>query len=271
VERWVQGESFDLVVASHDGYQRLEPPVMHQRWVFSLRNGIYLVRDVVTGQGKRRLDIAWHLGHDLQPADEGGFKVEGTTQSLLLLPADGHGWVEEVRRENWSPAYGQKGTAAAVNFSADASLPAEFAVMLVTLNGGAEGKSAEGSRGAMSFARMDSASGDAGVVGYRYAGEGVHYSFIVGQGGKSWRMGAVSSDAEFVCAKRASGNEQLMFCGGSYASVEGGLELRCTRSIDWAEVTVKAGARNVFSSDPSAIREPAKGLQPSKPASKSSE
>ncbi len=33
VERWIQGQNFDLLVASHDGYQRGEPPVIHRRWV----------------------------------------------------------------------------------------------------------------------------------------------------------------------------------------------------------------------------------------------
>ena len=30
-ERWIQGQDFDLLVASHDGYQRLEPPATHRR------------------------------------------------------------------------------------------------------------------------------------------------------------------------------------------------------------------------------------------------
>jgi hypothetical protein len=33
VEQWMKGKGFDLVVASHDGYQRLVPPVIHRRWV----------------------------------------------------------------------------------------------------------------------------------------------------------------------------------------------------------------------------------------------
>ena len=80
----------------------------HRRWIVSLRNGIYLVRDVVEGQGKHRLDIPWHLGQDLQLVEEGLFRVKGASQGLALLPAQGHGWAQEVRRESWSPAYGQK-------------------------------------------------------------------------------------------------------------------------------------------------------------------
>src|SRR5579863_159894 len=66
VERWIQGKGFDLLAASHDGYQRLSAPVIHRRWVLSLRNGMYLVRDRVEGAGRHQLDISWHLAQEMQ-------------------------------------------------------------------------------------------------------------------------------------------------------------------------------------------------------------
>jgi hypothetical protein len=247
-ERWIQGKNFDLLVASHDGYQRLEPPVTHRRWVFSLKNGIYLVRDLVTGRGRRRIDIAWHLGQDLQLTD-GVFRLQGASQgvALALLPVQGHGWAEEVRRESCSPVYGQKAPMTTINFSAELALPAEFAVLLVTLEGIR--------RGTTSFTRIESATTDSDVIGYRYAEEGAEHSFIFGEPGKSWRMSSCSSDAEVVCVNRTPerGDEQLILCGGSYARVDGGAELRCARPVEWAELTLRAGNRDIFSSDMSAV------------------
>ena len=265
VERWVQGRSFDLLVASHDGYQRLEPPATHRRYVVSLRNGVYLVRDVVTGQGKRRLDVAWHLGQELQLVEDGLFRVKGASLALGLMPAQGHGWAEEVRRESWSPAYGLKAPMTTLNFGAEVQLPAEFSVLLVTLE--------EAHPGAIFFARMENATADSNVCGYRYAGEGLECSFLFGERGKSWRMGLLSSDAEFVCWKRRSdgGGEELIFCDGSYAQVEGGVELSCARPVEWAEVILKAGDREVFSSDMAAVEATPTFLQPSNPAPESSE
>ncbi len=265
VERWVQGESFDLLAASHDGYQRLEPPAIHRRWVFSLRNGIYLVRDVVTGQGKRQLDIAWHMGPDLQAAGGGRFTVNGTSPSLRLVAPEAHGWAEEMRGESWSPAYGQKAAAITLNFSSESALPAEFTVMLVTVE--------EGTPGPASFTRMDGAGANAGLVSYRYTARNANYLFVFGKRGESWRMGSVSSDADFVCwnHKSGSGDEQLMFCGGTYACIDGGSEVRCAYPVEWAELVLKAGARAVFCSDMAAVQKSGAELQPSKSAPESSE
>src|SRR5579863_4579652 len=76
-EQWVQGPSFDLLVVSHDGYQRLPQPCTHQRWVFSMKSGFYLVRDVVQGQGKHQLEVSWRLGQEMQLAEENIFRVKG--------------------------------------------------------------------------------------------------------------------------------------------------------------------------------------------------
>jgi len=249
VERWIQGKSFDLLVGSHDGYQRLAQPVTHRRWVVSLKNGIYLVRDVIRGQGKHRLDLAWHLGQDLQLVAEGVFRVKGASHGLAVLPAKGQGWAEEVVRESWSPVYGQKAPMTTLTFSAETALPAEFTTLLVTLE--------EASGRAASFARIETAAEDSAAGGYKYSGDDVEYSFIFGERGKPWHLGSLSSDAEFVCWKRKPGSTdaQLILRGGSYARVDGGAELRCTRPVEWAELVVSGDRRTVFSSDMEAVAE----------------
>jgi hypothetical protein len=255
-EKWIQGKSFDLLVAAHDGYQRLVPPVTHQRWVFSLRNGIYLIRDVVQGQGRHHLEVAWHLGPDMQMEEEGRFRVKDAERGFWLLPAEGHQWAKQVRTESWSPAYGRKSPMTVVNFSADVALPAELAVLLVTWEGA--------NRSAASFAAVADAASAAGNRGYEYAGDGVEYAFVFGERGRSWRYGSMSSDAAFVCWKRSSGgmDEQLILVDGSYARGEGGVELRCARPVEWAELIANRSGRSVFSSDMAAVMEGLSAPQP---------
>jgi hypothetical protein len=242
-EQWMQGNGFDLIVASHDGYQRLVAPVIHRRWVLSFKNGMYLIRDLVEGQGKHQLDISWHLCQELQRVKENVFRLKGDSPGLVLLPAQGHGWAEEIRKEAWSPVYGQKAPMTVLNFGTTVTVPAEFAILLVTLD--------KADRNPGSFERLAAQHPDSGISAYRYSSEDADYSFLFGEPGKPWRLGEVSSDAEFVCWNRKK--KTLIFCKGSYAAIEGSLELHCRRPVSWAEVTLQGSGRTVVSSDPEAL------------------
>jgi hypothetical protein len=111
VDHWYMGETFDVFAGHHNGYD----PVTHYRWVFGLKNKFWLVRDFVTGAGRHRLDIHWHL------RDE---------HDITILPPAGHTWSRSVDPWDWSPVYGRKEPAFVLQFSAETALPAEFAVLL---------------------------------------------------------------------------------------------------------------------------------------------
>ena len=247
-DQWVQGKSFDLVVASHDGYHRLASPVTHRRWVISLQNGVYLIRDVVEGQGKHQLDVTWHLGQELQLVKENVFRVKGASHGLALLAAQGHGWAEEVRKEYCSPAYGQKAPMTVLNFSMSATMPQEFAMLLVTLE---EAHLTPGS-----FTRIAGQTTEVPVSAYRYSFESAEYSFFFAQSGKAWRQGAVSSDAGFVCWSKGL-LDRVIFSNGSYVTIDGGPELSFRRPVSWGEVLQEAAGQTVFSSDPDAVQKEA--------------
>lgn len=258
VEHWVQGRSFDFLGASHNGYWDLESSVTHHRFIFSPRNGVYLIRDVVEGHGTHKLELAWHLAPELHKDDNGTFRMMDRLPQLAILSLQGYGWKEEVHEETWSPCYGQKAPALVLRHTAEIAVPTEFAALLTVLN---EGQSAG------SFTRMPDYAG-AGVHGYRYSGNGAEYSFLFGKGGEPWRKDVFSSDAEFVCLRKTSDGEvHLMLCGGSYVEVDGGAQLRCVRPVAWAELVVKPGERAVFSSDLAAVDEQSSGVQPTDTAS----
>ena len=248
-ERWIQGKHFDLLEATHDGYLRLPQPVTHRRWVFSLRNGMYLVRDGAEGSGEHKLEVSWHLGQEMQLVEEGVFRVRGASQGLALIPPVGHGWAEEVSKQSWSPVYGQKAPMTVLTFSKMADLPDTFCVLLVTLE--------EALRSPGTLVQIGERQPDSGVSGYRFAGENQEFSFLSGEAGKVWREGSVTSDAEFVCWSRGqkSAAERLILVNGSYAEVDGGVVLRFTRTVSWGEVTMGENQREIFSSEPEAVDE----------------
>ena len=249
VERWIQGHGFELLVASHDGYQRLAQPVTHTRWVLSLKNGIYLVRDIVSGEGKHQLDISWHLGPELRVAGDNIFRVEGSSFGLALLPALEAGWKSEVREDFWSPVYGQRSPSIVCNFGTVAPVPAEFCVLLVTLD---EVRSTAGS-----FARIGRQLPNSSVSGYRFESPVVEYSFFFGDRHQPIRQDRISSDAEFVCWERNLGTTEqtLILCNGSYAGVEGGPQLKFRRKVLWGELILGKEGRKLFSSDPEAVED----------------
>lgn len=249
VERWVQGNGFDLLVASHDGYETLEPPVTHRRCVISLKSGMYLVRDLVGGSGTHRIDISWHLGQDLERLSKTSFRVKGNPYTLSFLPAEKAGWTEELFEGWWSPAYGQKASGSILKYSARLEIPAEFAVLLVASNAALDGQ--ESLRSSISAA--------VGVRVYEFLVNGRRYSFAFHDQGGRWQNGQLSSDAEFVCHElQPDFSERIILCGGTYAAVNGAT-LRCRRRVEWAELIVQKSGCQVFSSDPLAIIEQSSG------------
>jgi hypothetical protein len=240
VEHWLQSPSCDLFVASHDGYRRLEHPVTHRRWIISLKNGVYLVRDVVNGVGRHRIDIAWHLGQNLQLAGDRLFRVEGMSQVLNILPAQRADWTEELDTQMCSPAYGSKTRMTVMGFHATVKLPAEFAFLLATSEHAPEGRE--------SFQWCEHA--DSAISRYEYRTENVEYCFMFNDTATTWRCAAVASDAKFVCHRTGPkiGEKLLFLCDGSYATT-GKLDLQCGRRVDWAELNLTDELQAVSCSD----------------------
>jgi hypothetical protein len=264
-EKWIRGHGFDVLEASHDGYERLPQPVRHRRWVFSLRNGLYFVRDRVEGQGIHRLEIAWHLGSEMQLIADGVFGVKGLSQGLALLPVEGHGWAQEMHKQSCAPVYGQKAPMTVVTFSRTEEAPAAFCCAIVTLQ--------EVVRGAGTFTRIDCDVD--GATGYRYVANGPmqdeEYSIFFYENGKAWQSSGISSDAEFVCWIRSQndglqhdGWQRIILVNGSRAEIDGGPSLCFKRTVSWGESIVKESGREVFSSEMDALEdEPVPGSVPS--------
>jgi hypothetical protein len=112
VDSWQTSETSDFFAGHHNGYH----PVIHHRWVFGLKSRFWIVRDVVSGVGRHRLDIHWHY---LDASD------------LTVLPPASHTWTPSIEPWDWSPIYGRKEPAFVLRFSKETALPAEFAVLLV--------------------------------------------------------------------------------------------------------------------------------------------
>ena len=233
VETWIQGEAFNLLAGSHDGYMRLQSPVVHRRYFFSLKSGLLLVRDVALGEGIHQLDISWHLAAGLEPAGGRHFRMTGSVDGLAILSVEGHGWAEELRPGSWSPSYGSKQESMVLNFGTRTKLPAEFVTMLVPLT------SAGVTPGRLTRIAAKESSGTVAV--YVYESESERHAFFFGETAKPWKNDGIASDAEFVCRARnkRQDRETFILCNGSYLEVDGRRVMDCEKTVLFRELIVE--------------------------------
>jgi len=181
------------------------------------------------------------------------FRLKEADLGLALFPALGTEWTTKVSQESCSPAYGQKAASSLLNFSADVLLPAAFATLLVAWEGA--------HCGIKSFTQAGDE--DQALSSFRCTAEDGEYLLVFGEKNKPSCRHSLSSDAEFVCWKSKPGDGHLILYSGSYAQVDGGPELRCSRPVEWAELILSEHGRTVFSSDRAAILEvPSETQQP---------
>lgn len=209
-EGWIAGKTFDLFVGSHDGYSRLPNPVIHRRFVFGLKSGLFFVRDLAFGFGEYSLDLFWHLGQGLKESETDFFADDSA--ELSFVTAEGHGWSRTVEQQFHSPAYGVKQPHFVLHFAMRAQLPAEF----VTLIAATKGKSTKGI-----LTKLAPSSEAASLVGYRYQSSGEEHSLFFGDG-QPWKMESWSTDAEVFYFTRSSDGSSLnlVCCNATYVDWE---------------------------------------------------
>jgi glycosyltransferase involved in cell wall biosynthesis len=247
-EKWIQGHSFDLFVGSHDGYGRLERPVVHRRWVFSLKGKFWLVRDVALGAGEHQLDLFWHLSPELSARGgaAGVFVDAGGRAGLRVLAGEGHDWLQHVRPQSWSPVYGRKEPANVLHLGTLTELPAELVTLLEPV---VDANIPHGS-----LARMRHSSAQGLVSGYRYrTPEEEHFIFF--SEGNAWTLGQWSSDAEFLYWGRSANRarQAVICCNGTYVEAGGRRLVSCPRQVLRGEIISADEQVDVFSSDEDAM------------------
>jgi hypothetical protein len=84
VHRWEPGENGGLLVASHDGYQRLSSPVRHQRSL-ALEGRTTLISDILEGDGVHEIEWRLHAApHCEVRLDGNACVVEGRHHRLVV-------------------------------------------------------------------------------------------------------------------------------------------------------------------------------------------
>ena len=219
-ETWLNGQTFDFFVGSHDGYHRLPDPVLHRRSVFHVKGGLWFIRDAAEGGGSHLLESFWHFAPELDVREErgmiiaehpsGGKKME--LSSLAMLIDRGSTWKTEITEGFVSPAYGAKQTAPVVCLSANVGLPQECGVVLLPTARGSE----VGNLDAIGESRISP------VRGYRYqTSQSAEFLFFA-QDQRPWTCGPWTGDSSLLYCKMKNGRlAHVIMVSGSFAEWRG--------------------------------------------------
>lgn len=215
VERWINGDSFDLLVGSHGGYSRLSSPVTHRRTIFYLKPYFWLVRDVLEGSGSHDIDISWSFAPgSLAPISNRAFfrGLNGAILTAIISANDQFKW--ESSQASYSPRYGEKHSAPQLRASAKLQLPVECATVLLPAI-----------RADVRFEEMhDRVNGESSAVvhGYRLSiGQKVHEIFFSDSLGH-WSIGPIASDASVLYCSRDSADsyDHVIACDATSVTLQ---------------------------------------------------
>ena len=65
--QWLSTGLFDVADGEHDGYRRLADPVTHRRVVLYMKPDVWVICDVLSGQGSHQAELLFHLRPDCEP------------------------------------------------------------------------------------------------------------------------------------------------------------------------------------------------------------
>lgn len=224
-EKWIVGKTFTYFVGSHNGYARLEDPVVHRRHVLKIADDFWLVRDVAIGRTEHELEIRWHFAPDLEVRDVGSGRLEvsragaAKDESILsLIVPQETAWqtILEASKTLVSPAYGMFRPAPLVRCTARVLLPAETATALLSRCDAVQQEDEPGIE-----PRLTSTAQPA-VQAYKLDYHDESHGLFFALGNEAWAFGPWSSDAQVLyCCIEKEKLTHLVMIGGTHVAWRG--------------------------------------------------
>lgn len=233
-ENWITGENFDFFSGTHVADRQSNPSFIQQRFVFSLKSGLWFVRDVVAGSGEHKLDAYWHFAPEFSSSGERQF-VHRSGQRLDVITPEDNGWTRQVEAGLVSPVYGLAFPAPVLHFSTVASLPAEFVTLFKATAGHGD-------------VVLRVAVAGPSVWGYSYTQPGEEHQIIFAA--QPWTFGEWASDAEFLYwgYDRNRDRGLLVFFGATQVSFAGQALVELSKRQSHGEVVWENGQGRVAGS-----------------------
>ncbi len=246
VESWINGQTFDCFLGSHDGYG-LSSLVMHQRLIFHVKGGVWLISDLIEGRGDHLLESFWHFAPEIEVAKVGDAisaeypkAAEGKSTPGLAFVLDRNSqWRADVATGFVSPAYGDKQAAPVLRFSTKTKVPEHCGILLVPRTRQCD---------AGDFRSIGEKSQRA-VRAYRYQMRGSSEFFFFAGENIAWTCGPWTSDAKLLyCRLEGRRLMHIIVVAGTFAAC-GGVRFisqsSSSANVEWvygSEIQPPAGA-----------------------------
>jgi hypothetical protein len=221
IERWHVGTAGSVLMARHDGYQRLADPVTHQRSIVSWNGSGWLVRDVAHARSRHTYRVRWPLPPGAEASQvQDGFIIRYTSGQILhVVGAAEAGWSWSIAPAEWSAVYGAISGCSQLVSAAAIEGAAEAATVL-----------AIGER----RPRLACLARNAGVTMYEWEDASGRRRLWFANGSGSWSHGGLSGDAALVIA---AASQPLCIAGARILAVNGHTVLDSPREVDWRELS----------------------------------
>lgn len=226
-QSWISRERFDYCEGHHDGYQRLDPPVMHSRGLLFLKKDYWVIRDRIRAEGQHRYDLWFHFDAATDPGvqDVEGFasSVQATAGSARLgIASFGRKSLWQREEASVSHCYGERKVAPVYVFSTRASDDDLVTFLL------------PGTRSEPSprVREVEAIGGRA----FEVVGESTH-DIVMIKSGSRVEMARMTADFDWTWARFADESatvpEELVLIGGQRLELEGKEVLRSGRRINY--------------------------------------
>lgn len=134
--KWIAEDRFDLFEGSHDGYRRLEDPVVHNRSILFLKNDYWIVRDTAETSGQHEYSLNFHFAADVKPriGEAGGWV--GDDAHRIYTFGDRGEW--QRTEDAVSKDHGSKLDATTMHFISEGEGTQEFFTFILPIDRGVD-------------------------------------------------------------------------------------------------------------------------------------
>lgn len=126
INAWESTDERDVLDAEHDGYARLDHPVLHRRIItFDKREAFWMIEDHFTGAGDHQFEFFFNFDSGLEVSIENGGRAIAKDEraAIQIAPVSNNTFETKITGRWVSPSYGTRLRSSGIMYRLQASVP----------------------------------------------------------------------------------------------------------------------------------------------------